>query len=76
MEDPGQNLNKILQHDMEFLKKSWANMAEEPDNPEDTDNNFQLLVSKQAKKKIRVVQKHVKEGPSTRARAVSFSTAK
>lgn len=70
------NLNKILQHVMEFLKKSWANMVEKPDNPEDIDNDFQLVVSKQANKKTRAMQKHVKEGPSTRVGAVSFSSSK
>lgn len=48
-------------------------MEEEIDNPEEIDKEFQLVVSKQAKKKSRSVQKPKKVGTNTKARLVSFN---
>lgn len=49
---------KSVQHDMDFIKQSWANMAEEPaENVAEVDNKFQLVVLKQTKKKEKTSSK-------------------
>lgn len=73
-EDVRNKLINNVKHDMEFLKQSWTNIIEEPDNLEEIDKNFQLVVSKQAKKKNKSVQKPNKVDPSIITRVVSFNT--